>query len=214
MNFKYYKTKSLVSFIIILSILYSLLSEELDKFLPTGSTFKEIWKYIDLFSTVSLLYFTLLFIDEFGWKWKLFKWLVNIPNLNGRYEGTLESSFQTSGANTIKNCAIEIEQTASKIRIFSYYGDPGKNNQTSIGYSHSEEIVREDDGFFSVYHIFSGEPDALRRDLNNHYGASYMKFYPDIHVLDGSYFNERTNKGTLKVTFKQKKLLGRLSLNP
>jgi hypothetical protein len=214
MNFKYYKTKSLVLFIIILSILYSLLSEELDKFLPTDSTFKAIWKYIDLFSTVSLLFFTLLFIDEFGWKWKLFKWLVDIPNLNGRYEGILESTFQTSGADTIKNCAIEIKQTASKIRIFSYYGDPGTNNQTSIGYSHSEEIVKEEDGFFSVYHIFSGEPDTLQRDLNNHYGASYMKLYPDIHVLDGSYFNERTNKGTLKVTFKQKKLLGRLRLNP
>ncbi len=173
-----------------------------------------IWKYINIFSTTSLLFLTLLFIDKVGWKWKLFKWLVDIPNLNGRYVGTLESTFQTSGANTKKDCAIEIKQTASKVKVFSYYGDPGTNNQTSIGYSFSEEIVKEDDGFFSVYHIFSGEPDTLQIDLHKHHGFSIMKFYPDLKLLDGSYFNERTNKGTLKVTFKQKNLLGRLRLNP
>jgi SMODS-associating 2TM, beta-strand rich effector domain len=214
MNFKYYNTKNLVIFIIVLSILYGLLSNELDKFLPTNTTFKEIWKYINVFSTTSLLFLTLLFIDKIGWKWKLFKWLVDIPNLNGRYEGKLESTFQTKGTNTIKDCAIEIRQTASKVKIFSYYGDPGTNNQTSIGYSFSEEVVKEDDGFFSVYHIFSGEPDALQIDLHKHHGFSIMKFYPDLKLLDGSYFNERTNKGTLKVTFKQKNLLGRLRLNP
>lgn len=214
MNLRYYKSKSLIIFVIILSILYSLLAEYIDHLLPNDSTFRNIWKYIDLFSTVSLLFLTLLFIDEIGWKWKIFKWLVDVPDLNGRYEGTLESTFQTSGANTKKDCAVEIKQTASKIKIFSYYGDPGTNNQTSIGYSHSEEIVKEEDGFFSVHHIFSGEPDTLQIQLNNHYGASYMKYFPDIKLLDGSYFNERTNKGTFKVTFKQNKLLGRLRQNP
>ncbi len=214
MNFKNYKPKNLVILIIILSILFSLLSEELDKLLPANSTFKEIWKYIDLFSTVSLLFLTLWFIDEIGWKWKIFKWLVDIPNLNGRYEGSLVSTYQTNGTNTVKDCAIEIRQTASKIKIFSYYGDPGTNNQTSIGYSHSEEIVKEEDGFFSIYHVFSGEPDALQTKLTNHYGSSYMKYYPDIKVLDGTYFNDRPNKGSLKVSFSQIELLGRLRRNP
>jgi hypothetical protein len=214
MNFRYYKSKSLIVFVIILSILYSFLAEYIDHLLPTDSTFRNIWKYIDLFSTVSLLYLTMLFIDEIGWKLKMFKWLVDVPNLNGRYEGTLESTYQTGGANTKKICAMEIKQTASKIKIFSYYGDPGANNQTSIAYSHSEEIIQEEDGFFNVHHIFSGEPDTLEIQLNNHYGASYMKYFPDIKMLDGSYFNERTNKGTFRVTFMQNKLLGRLRQNP
>jgi hypothetical protein len=210
MNFKYYKTKTLVIFVIILSILYSLLAEQIDKFLPANSTFKEIWKYIDLFSTVSLLFLTLLFIDEIGWKWKLFKWLVDIPNLNGRYEGTIESTFQTNGANTKKDCAIEITQTASKIKMFSYYGDPGTNNQTSSGKSLSEEIFKEADGFFSIYHIYLGEPNKLMTQLNVHSGSSSMKYHPDEKKLIGSYYNDRPNKGTLEVKFKQKKLLSKL----
>jgi len=214
MNFRYFEAKNLIIFVIILSIIFSWLSNELDKLLPTVSTFKEIWKYLDLFSTVSLLFLTLLFIDKVGWKWKFFKWLVDIPNLNGRYEGTLESIFQSNGANTIKDCAIEIKQTASKIKVFSYYGDPGTNNQTSTGYSHCEEIVHEEDGFFSVYHVFSNEPGTLQTQWNNHHGAFYMKYYPDIKLLDGNYFNDRPNKGTVKVIFKQNKLLGRLKLNP
>ncbi|TDD94124.1 Cap15 family cyclic dinucleotide receptor domain-containing protein [Flavobacterium cellulosilyticum] len=210
MNFKYYKSKSLILFIIILSIVYSQLSKELDQLLPTDSTFREIWKYVDLFSTFSLLFLTLLFINEIGWKWKLFKWLVDIPNLNGRYEGTLESTYQTNGANTIKDCAIEITQTASKIKILSYYGDPETENQTSSGKSVSEEIYKEVDGFFIIYHIYLGEPNKLETHLNVHSGSSSMKYHPDEKKLIGNYYNDRTNKGKLEVTFKQKKLLSKL----
>ena len=214
MNFKNYKTKNLVIFVIVLSIGFSLLSEKIDKILPTDTTFKEIWKYIDLFSTLSLLFLTLWFIDEIGWKWKVFNWLVDIPNLNGRYVGTLESSFQTNGTDTIKDCVIEIRQSASILRIKSYYGDPGTNNQTSVGHSRSEIIEKDDNDHFLISHFFAGVPDPLQKELKKHDGASHMKYYPDKKTLDGEYFNDRPNKGNIKVSFKQRKLLGRLRENP
>jgi SMODS-associating 2TM, beta-strand rich effector domain len=210
MNFKYYHAKQLVIFIIVLSIFYSWLSAQINKLLPPGVLFKEIWEYINLFSTVSLLFLTLLFIDKIGWKWKLFKWLINLPNLNGRYEGILESNYQSGGANTKKDCAFEIKQTASEIKISSYYGDVGTGNQTSEGTSLSEDIVLQKNGSFRISHIYTGNPDFLQSGLKIHNGCSFMTYYPHDKTLKGNYFNDRPNKGEIKATFKQSKLLHRL----
>lgn len=205
MNFKYFNIGALISFVIILSILFGLLSDWIEKFLQPFSTAAQIYKYINPLSTLGLITLTLLFINKVGWKWYVFKWLVDIPNLNGRYEGTLISSYRGER----KDCVLEIKQTASSIHIFAYFGSVQTNDKTSKSVSVSEQIVLEKNGLYKLFYIFSNESDTLQIQLNNHEGTSKLYYYPDVKRMEGDYYNQRGNTGTLNVEFKQKKLLGR-----
>lgn len=211
MSFKYYKTAKLIPFILALSVLFNIVSKKIEALINTSITASELHNYIDIFSTVSLITITIAFINLFGWKWWIFKWLIDIPNLNGRYQGEIISSFMdpATGNPMQKDCSIEIKQTASSIHIFSYYGDKANNIQTSRAYSVSEELIEEKNGLFQLFYIFTNEPETLFTQLNNHAGTAKLNYYPDIKTLEGAYYNERKNIGKIKVTFKQKKRLGR-----
>ncbi len=178
----------------------------------SGIKVPKYFENIHLISTLSLLMLTMIFINYIGYKWRIFKWLIDVPNMNGRSVGELISSFEDPAGNSvIKDCVLEIKQTASSIHVFSYYGDKGTNIQTSRAYSVSEEIVKENNGLFKLYYIFTNEPETLQIQLNNHAGTAKFKYYPDIKTLDGDYYNQRQNIGTIKVKFQQEDLLGRLT---
>lgn len=211
MNFKYYKSGSLIPFILIMGVGYGLISRKVQEFLKEHEVLTQINDYIGIFSTIGLITITFLFINNIGWKWCSFKWLIDVPNLNGRYKGILISSFLDANSKAVtKDCVIEIKQTGSSIHIFSYYGDKITNSQSSRAYSVSEELVHEKNGLFQLFYIFTNEPDTLISQLNNHSGTAKFKYYPDIKTLEGDYYNQRQNIGTIKVTFEQEKLLGRL----
>lgn len=210
MNFKYFKTERLITFLLVLAVLFDLLAAQIESCIDGSPLISKIFDYVDVFSTIGLILLTLAFINFIGWKWKIFKWLIDVPNLNGRYQGELISSYLVNGLPAKKDCVIEIKQTASSIHIYSYYGDPGMNLQTSRAYSASEQLIEEKNELFKLYYIFTNEPDVLQTQLNNHSGTAQFKYYPDIKTLDGDYYNQRKNIGTIKVKFIQEKLLGRL----
>jgi len=211
MNFKYYKSGALIPFILIMGVGYGLLSGKIQECLKGLDALNQINDYIGIFSTIGLITLTFLFINNIGWKWGIFKWLIDIPNLNGRYEGELISSFTDSnGQSVVKDCILEIKQTATSLHIFSYYGDKGTDIQSSRAYSVSEEIIQEPNGLFKIFYIFTNEPNTLQTQLNNHLGTATFLYYPDIKTLDGDYYNKRQNIGTIKVKFEQEKLIGRL----
>lgn len=211
MNFKYYNSSKLIIFILILSVLYNIIVTNLLSYFKENEIVSKIIDYIGI-STVGLIILTLIGINQIGWKFKIFKWLINIPDLSGRYEGTLISSYKDeNGIEIQKNCTIEIKQTASSIHIFSYYGDTNTNTQSSVSYSVSEQIAMLPNGFFEVYYIYTNEPDVLLTQLSNHSGTARLSYYPDLRKIKGEYYNKRKNTGTFEVIHKQDKLLGRLS---
>ena len=211
MNFKYFKTSSLIPFILVLSVIFNIISKKIEGAINSNGTLGEIYSYIGVFSTITLITITLSIINFWAWKWAIFKWLINIPNLNGRYTGELISSFTTpQGTPVRKICVMEIKQTASKIYIHSYFGDVNPNAVTSSSQSVSEELVSDTNGMFRLYYIFTNESNALQVQLNNHLGTARFRYFLDIKTLEGEYYNQRMNFGTIKVVFEQETLLGRL----
>lgn len=213
MNFKYYKTERLIVLILILTFIITPLSSLIEETISRNKDLNSLYSYVDIFSTISILTFFLFLINQYLWKSELLKWLVNIPNLNGRYEGELVSTFIDTSTNLpiVKKCVIEVYQTASKIKIYSYYGDLYTQQQTSQANSVSEEIVEQSNGFFEIFYIYSNAANALETQLNNHLGTCGLKYFPDLKLLEGEYYNQRGLKGTIKVNFVQSKLLGRLT---
>lgn len=211
MNFKYYKTDRLVVFLLVLSGIYNYVSNFLEDFIKQYPFFQQIYSYVGVFSTVTLITTTVIIIDQIGWKYKAFKWLVEIPNLNGRYTGELISSYQSSSGVFVKKIVVmEIKQTASKLQIFSYFGDL-TNTSTSSSVSVSEQIISEGNSNSSnLFYIFSNETSPLL-NLNNHAGTAKLKYFKDIKKIEGEYYNQRGNTGKIEVIFEQEKLLGRLN---
>lgn len=212
MNFRYYNSGKLIIFILILAFLISPFSQWIEKLISSNENLNTIYGYIGVFSTISILSLILLSIDKYLWQFSFLNWLIDVPNICGRYEGQLVSSFIDPATQlpTKKKCILEIKQNASQIKIYSYYGDIGSNIQTSYAFSVSEEIVKNSNGIFEVYYIFSNTPNTLINQLHNHIGTCNLKYFPDTKVLEGEYYNQRGFKGTLKVNFVQKKTAGRL----
>ena len=215
MNLKYYNTTWFVITILVISIPINYVSNYLEDWIMKKWMLKDIYKYLGTFSTISLLTFSISFINSFLWKvklseYRLFKCLVDIPNLNGRYEGILESSFLNlvTNENTKKKCVIEIVQNASKITINSYYADVD-GVETSKSESVSEEIIKKNNGFYDLYYIFTNKPDTLNEGLNNHSGACKLTFYPQEKKLEGEYYTDRKTKGKISVIFKEKDIKGK-----
>lgn len=212
MNFKYFRISALVPFILILGLILQPVSDWIEDSLKVYPRLSTIVDYIDTLSTLGMITLFLAFMNVWGWRLQIFKWLVDLPNLNGRYIGRLTSSYvdPSTGRNVEKDCVLEVKQSASGIHIHAYYGDLATQTLSSASFTTSEQIIKESNGFFTVYYIFTNEPETLSVQLNNHDGTSKFKYFPDTQVLDGEYYNRRGNTGKINVRFVQKKLLGRL----
>lgn len=205
MNFKYYKRGALLLFILVLSVILNSLMTILEPYINNVILLKQINDLLGVFSVVGLLGFVLWFVEKIGWKWYIFKWLIDVPNLNGRYKGKLISSYNN---NTEMDCIIEISQTASVIKLYCYFGNLLNRELSSDSRSHTEEIICEPNGLHKLIYTFTNNSD-IAINLNDHEGAGTLSYYQDIKKLDGTYFNRRGNSGKIEVTFEQKKLLKR-----
>jgi len=207
MNFKNYRLERLIIFIIILFLFCSWLAGLVDDILKQWPAIEKINKITHSFSTLSLMLLFIFFVNAIGWKWKIFKLLVDIPNLNGRYRGEVISSYN----NEKKQCTIEIKQNASSIHIYAYFADHGQMEASSSSHSVTEEIIKKENGFFRIYYIFANDTSVLEGEPRNHGGTAFLDYYPDNKKLQGEYYNQRLNRGSIVVEFVQENLLGRLT---
>lgn len=209
MTFKYYKTTPLIITIIILSGLIdwsvvSWINPFLAKHLSTSS-------HLRMPTTVSLLGMFFYLHNQFLWKYPLLNLLMDVPDMTGRYEGTVK--YVRDGSKVEKKCFIEISQTASKIKVHSYFSD-GVNENTSSR-SLVEEIKHEEDGFFDIYLFYLNGGTKQSGGLDYHEGANKLRFLPskdgNNNKLVGHYFTNRQiqTRGEIEGTLISKNLQGK-----
>src|SRR5690606_3189656 len=122
MNFKYYKISVLIPLILILTLLITPFSNWLVSEISKSENWKNIYSYVGAFSTTTILTLILYLINNFLLKSQISKPLVDLTNLNGRYDAALNSTYfdPSSRHQTLKKCVLEIKPTASYIKINSY----------------------------------------------------------------------------------------------
>lgn len=210
MNFKNYKTTALVSFIVILAIFCNVFYLKLDECLSQFPKIKEVSNYIGFLSILGLMTLVIKLIDSYFWKTILTNPIIEIPDLNGRYEGIMTSSFidPSTKEPVILRCVMEVTQNASNIHVFTYIGKDGV--QTSCSETICEVLKKKENGFYTLYYNY-GNNSNLNVDLNDHKGTAYLDYFHDIKSLRGNYFNERRNNGIIDVKFVSKNLIGRFN---
>lgn len=209
MTFKYYRTTPLIVTIIILSGLVELIvgnyiNPFIAQYLSVGSHFR-------VPTTVSFLGLLFYIYNQFLWKMPVLKLLMGVPDISGRYEGKIK--YEWDGVNNEKMCFIEVVQTASKIKVHTYFSD-GINENTSSK-SMVEEIKQDEDGFFDIYLFYLNSGTKKNGGLDCHEGANKIRFIPGrsgkMNQLIGHYFTNRhtQTRGEIEAILISKELQGK-----
>lgn len=133
--------------------------------------------------------------------WKIFplKYLFNIPNINGRYKGSLTSTFTCNNQeNGTYDIIIEMQQNlrGTKVRLYT---------ATSSSFSLVEKLEKNEHGAYELSYVYQNQTAALdvtNRDMRDHRGAAFLKIFDSGTCLEGNYFNnprDRGRYGNLKV---------------
>jgi hypothetical protein len=209
MTFKYYKTVPLITTILILSGLVelcvgNLINPCLANYLPVGNHFR-------VPTTVSILGLLFFIYNQYLWKIPVFKLLMSVPDISGRYEGKVK--YEWEGIKNEKKCFIEVVQTASKIKVQTYFSDGVSENTCSK--SLVEDIKQEEDGFFDIYLFYLNSGTKQNGGLDCHEGANKLRFIPRGKTVNnqliGHYFTNRQvqTRGEIEAIQISKKLNGK-----
>lgn len=145
----------------------------------------------------------LLFVcDKWLWRVPLLRWLlVKIPDLNGIYSGYVTHSY--GGAAQHMGCTLEIQQTASHIRISATFEGADGIKTKSV----SREALFSKDKLGNYELMFFYENTGSQRSdnsLEQHYGFNLLEVQNDHGKakLSGMYFTNRNpqTRGEISVT--------------
>lgn len=157
----------------------------------------EVPFYIETPSIPAVYAFLFLVFDRFLWKKsKIFKKLgvIIADDLNGRWVGTLKSSYDNFATDI--EAQLIIEQTATRIKICGTFN---KSKSVSI---HENFGKSEIDNQVALFYFFRNEPayDATQT-MAMHEGSAKLTYSPENDSLTGYYYSgrDRNNFGTIEV---------------
>lgn len=148
----------------------------------------------DLSKTVcGLTIISSLFIS-FGWKWKIFKgWLVEIPNLSGKWSGTMCSNYENSPLEIPTE--VEIKQTFFHTIVKLKTGESKSNNIVA------SFNIDKDRGISQLIYTYYNIPNATVQDRSEiHCGTTILDISEDETKLNGIYWTGRKTMGDIKLT--------------
>ena len=133
---------------------------------------------------------------KIAWKWGLFRhWLIMVPDLNGTWEGVLESDWIAPGTNEKTapiNATLTIRQTLFRASCVLVTGE---SSSRSIS---SEFIIDPDAGTCKLVYTYQSDPNQILQDRSRiHYGTAVLniKGTHGNRLLDGDYWTGRRTSG-------------------
>jgi len=139
------------------------------------------------------------------WKCPVLNLIHGVPNINGRYTGSIQSSYDPE-----KNykCVLEVRQTLTRVEINLF-------TERSSSWSVIANIVVNEHGNWALAYIYTNMPKTIEvadSDMRCHRGFATLEIFEDRVKLEGEYFNhsrERSTHGTISCKRKSRKLKGR-----
>jgi len=190
LNFKYYKIQLLVPIILTLGALVSFL---LEKLWNSGFAYG--------LGSSAIIISLLGIYDRWFWKYPVFSLLNYLPNLNGKYTGTI--CYERCGRQETKNVEITIKQTCSNIKVkclFKKVGERDTRSESRYAYFTNDKL-----GDQELHFLYHNEGSQMNGDtLSPHDGINILRIEKteEGYVLDGHYFTNRDpqTKGLIKVS--------------
>lgn len=164
------------------------------------------WENLKKIPDAITIYVGLLFIfTKWGWKLPIFEgWLVRFPNLQGTWEGVLETTWKNGSGENLPSIPmiLVIKQSFSSISCVMY-------TKESTSYSTTAQINEDDDsGVFRLSYNYTNRSKSTIRDRSPiHDGAAILKISTKPErCLEGEYWTSRKTTGNIDLKFKEKTL--------
>lgn len=174
----------------------------------TNTPLKIDWNAANKLPDVVTIYSILLLIfTKWGWRIpQLQGWIVPFPDLEGTWEGTLQTTWIDPKTNKIPPpipLVLVVRQTFDSINCVMY-------TKESSSYSTTANFIKDDDsGIKRLSYVYTNRPDAAIRDRSAvHDGAAILEIASKPkRRLKGEYWTNRKTSGSISLTFKTRELL-------
>ena len=207
MNLRYYKITPLIIVILLLSVGIDYVVSNV--LIPITEGILNLQNFRAP-TTTSLIGGVLVLYNSFLWRYPVFNLLIKVPDIAGRYKGKIK--YEYNGVKGEKCCVLEVTQSASKIKIHSYFNN-GNEEKTSSK-SLVEDIKKGEDGFFDIYFFYLNSGSKIDGTLDCHEGVNTLRFISSKsstpQKLVGHYFTNRQTqtRGEIEVFFESKEING------
>ena len=143
------------------------------------------------FPTITIV-FTIFFLlwDQLLWKVKPFNRLISVPDLNGKWQGSLKSE---TGKDI--NVELSVNQTWRKLSV-------KLETENSHSISSSAHLNKKTPELYELVYNYTNHPDYDTPDsMNIHEGTAKLRFEPKSHHIVGDYYSgpNRNNSGRIDV---------------
>lgn len=146
--------------------------------------------FID-FSVILFYEFFYYLFDSKLWKYFHFVPSMKVPNLNGNWKGTLNSSYKdprTDDKTTI-NATMQISQTWQKIEIRLKTDNSNSKTVTAAFFTKNPNAIE-----LSYQYQNEPNPNAEIDTMHMHKGTGWITLAPDTKSFEGGYYNGRDSK--------------------
>jgi len=196
-------------FYIIFSLLFSIpsayIANVLNIWLGDANFLKQLTSsgIIEAPTTIAILLLLFWVTDKWLWRIKFVNKLLGIPDINGRYTGTLTSSFDDTKTYSV---VIEARQSLTKTIINLY-------TSNSSSYSLIANIGKNNKDNWSLFYIYQNNAKTINQDgdMKDHTGVGFLEIFDNGKTLKGEYFNnsrDRGRFGIISVNLTSQKILG------
>jgi hypothetical protein len=145
--------------------------------------------------TISINAFFWLVFVKWIWKWKIFyPWLVQFPNLNGKWNGSIQSNWENKKLDPI-NITVEIEQSFLYLNVCLITEESKSQSIASVFNIDFERGIQQ------LLYTYNNIPKVgIRKTSAIHYGSVLLNFKGfNVIELDGEYWTSRNTYGEIKL---------------
>lgn len=167
----------------------------------TGKTISIAFLFDSVSKSVTVITLTTVIFCKFLWKFKLFsKWLVLVPNLNGNWDGSIQSDWinpQTHEKTPLIKTQLLIKQSLFKISCIMKTGEM-KSKSVSSSF-----IINPDNQEYSLLYTYISVPkQPIQERSRIHYGTMLfdMDSNYDVTKITGNYWTGRKTSGFITLT--------------
>ena len=156
------------------------------------------WEYLGILSsqiTVATVFaFISWLFNKYLWQIPCINKFLGVPNLNGIWEGVLESSFQENGVYKKIDMKLEIEQTWNRMTCTSIF-------PSSRSFSDLVRLDSESSQGTMLKFTYTNHSEDLSSELTQFAGYHELRL-DDANTLRGTYYTKRTprTRGTILLT--------------
>lgn len=152
---------------------------------------RPLWNSIS-YSISATSIIAVIFI-KYAWKWNIFKkWFVPFSNLNGKWEGVIQSSYETT-SNDIP-IRLDIKQTFLHIQIKCSTNESKSNSLVAAFNIDQDRNIRQ------LCYSYQNDPKATIREKSPiHYGSVILEINEQDDQMDGQYWTSRKTIGVMHV---------------